>query len=81
MLRWPGRGDRRGFAATPLSPAVPLDGTDTVQGLRQLAREADVGRIEGLLGAAARNGAWWWVGKRSDGTGGAGGGGLGVRTC
>ena len=46
----------RGFAATPLSPGVPLDGTDTVAGLRQLARAAELDRVTGLLDMAGRNG-------------------------
>ena len=46
----------RGFAASPLSPGVPLDGTDTVTGLRQLARAAELDRVTGLLDAAGRNG-------------------------
>ena len=46
----------RGFAASPLSPGVPLDGTDTVTGLRQLARAAELVRVTGLLDAAGRNG-------------------------
>jgi len=46
----------RGFAASPLSPGVPLDGTDTVPGLRQLARAAELDRASRLLDAAGRNG-------------------------
>lgn len=43
-------------SAGPLSVGVPLEGTDTVPGLRALERRAAAERIEGLLGVAAANG-------------------------
>lgn len=43
-------------SAGPLSVGVPLEGTDTVPGLRALERRAAAERIECLLGVAAANG-------------------------
>ena len=43
-------------SAGPLSVGVPLEGTETVPGLRALERRAAAERIEGLLGVAAANG-------------------------
>jgi hypothetical protein len=42
--------------AGPLSVGVPLEGTETVPGLRALERRAAKERISSLLGVAAANG-------------------------
>lgn len=52
------RGGGR-FQATAMSVGVPLEGTDTVPGLRTLERRAAATRIDGLLNEAAKHGQCW----------------------
>ena len=47
-------------SAGPLSVGVPLEGTDTVPGLRALERRAAADGIARLLGVAAANGALFY---------------------
>ena len=55
------RGGR--FTAGPLSVGVPLEGTDTVAGLRALERREAAARIGGLLDEAAKHGQWFVWGR------------------
>lgn len=52
-------------SAGPLSVGVPLEGTDTVSGLRALERRAAAEGIARLLGVAAANGETFLVSPHS----------------